>query len=450
MLSTFPTTVAILLLLGPACSRPQVPVQPRTDSDDPVDSAPPDSDPVDSDPPDPDTEQLPTNDAEPWDTPPLCQVALSCAQTIPDEPKTPCELRVETDAGVVLYDGWAGLEERGRSSNSFPKHQYAVELWHDPQGAEVQSDFYGMGAESDWILNGNYADRALFRNKLGYDLFNAFDNEGEWAAESVLCGLELNGEWLGIFTLGERAKRDDERIAISDATDGSSWIVKNDDSDGFMASTAFYSHWQLVWPRIEDASPQARAAVTASIQAFQAAVAGPDPESIWTLVDMDSAVDFVITHELSRNNDAYFLSVHMWKDTDGLIHFTPWDLDLGFGGYPIHSCGWDAWVGYRSPAIIAFAESDSFRSRLSERWVQLRAGPLADDEVLARMDRYTEVMGASLARNFEVWPIAEIDFCWSGDCYLCPTESVEAEQAYVRSWTVDHLRWMDENIDSYR
>ena len=436
-------TITALSLLSTSCSRLGVIDSP------PQDSPPGDSPPGDSQPWEPDTEALPSNDAEPWDTPPLCSAVIACAQTIPDEPKVPCELQVATATGTVLYEGWAGFEERGRSSNSFPKHQYSFELWQDPDGAELQANFYGMGWESDWILNGNYADRALFRNKLGYDLYNAFGGDDAWAAESVLCQVELDGEWLGVFTLSERAKRDDERIDISDAVDGSSWIIKNDDSDGFMASTGFYAYWQLVWPG-DDAGPAAVAAVSADIQAFQAAIATPDPDAIWALVDLDSAVDFVIAHELSRNNDAYFLSVHMWKDSDGLIHFTPWDLDLAFGGYPISSCNWDGWVNYRSPAITAFAESPVFRARMEQRWAELRQGPLADHEVLARMDRYTEVMGEALYRNFEVWPITEIEFCWSGDCYLCPVESVDSEQAWVREWTIEHMAWMDENIVDYQ
>ncbi len=408
--------------------------------------------PSDSDHPDPDTEQLPDNDHEPWDTPALCAVHIHCEQTIPDEPKVPCQLRVASADEAVLYEGWAGIEIRGRSSSGFPKHQYAVELWEGPEGGERPTDLYGMGREADWILNGNYADRALFRNKLGYDLFRAFDNPGEWAAESVLCELELNGAWQGVFTLGERPERDDDRIDVANARDGSSWVLKNDDSDGFMAASGFYAYWQLVHPPEAETSPEALAAIRADVGAFQAAVANADvdPEALWAVVDLDSAVDFVILHELSRNNDAYYLSVHMWKDAEGPIHFSPWDLDLAFGGYPIHSCGWDAWVSYRSSAIQAFARSTSFTDRLASRWRELRGGPLADDEVLARMDRYTAVMGASLERNFEVWPIDEIDFCWSGDCYLCPIESAQAEQAHIRDWTLAHMAWMDEHIEAYR
>ncbi len=408
----------------------------------------------DSDDPDPQddtaTEQIPDNEVETWSTPAMCHVSMDCSQDIPDSSKVPCELRVESDAGQLLYGGWAGVELRGRSSSSFAKHQYAVELWSDASGAEtINADFYEMGGESDWILGGNYADRALFRNKLSYDLFQSFGGTERYAAENVFCDLVLNGSWLGVYTWGERAKRDDDRVTISDRDDGESFMVKNDDSGGFMSSTDFYGVWQLVWPPENEASAAAIANIQAQLTAFQAAVSTGDEDAIWALADLDSAVDFVILHEMSRNNDAYFLSVHAWKDEGGLIHFMPWDLDLAWGGYPNTSCDWDAWVSYRSPAIGAFASSPRFKERLSERWRELRAAQLATDQIVARMDRYVEVMGDSLEVNFEVWTFDEIDFCFSNQCWLCPVESWQAEQEGIRQWTTDHLAWMDENIEGY-
>ncbi|MFH1468768.1 MAG: CotH kinase family protein [Pseudomonadota bacterium] len=395
-------------------------------------------------------EHIPGSDAELWDTPPLCHVTLDCAQDIPDATKVPCQLGVQSGAGATLYAGWAGAEIRGRSSSSFPKHQYNLELWADEAGAEaVAADFWGMGGDPDWVLNGNYADRALFRNKLGYDLYRDFGGDG-WAAESVLCDLTLNGTWLGIYTLGERAKRDDDRIDISDRTDGASFIVKNDDGGlGFADASYFHGQWLMVWPHQAEAGAEATAAVSARLAELHAALAGTDPEAIWSVVDLDSAVDWVILEELSRNNDAYFLSVYLWQDAGGLIHFAPWDLDLAFGGYPITACGWDGWVRYRAAAVYAFASSPTFMARLEARWAELRQGVLADEQVLARMDRYREVMGDELARNFEVWPFEDIEFCWGGDCWLCPSESWEAEQDLVREWTIEHLSWMDSNIAAY-
>ncbi len=396
------------------------------------------------------THQLPDNEAETWSTPAMCHVIMDCEQDIPDDSKVPCELRVQSDAGQVLYEGWAGAELRGRSSTYFDKHQYSVELWSDASGKETVSvNFYGMGAESDWILNGNYVDRALFRNKLGYDLFQSFGGPERYAAESVLCDLVLDGSWLGIYTWGERAKRDDDRVAISDREDGESFMVKNDDADGFMKSTGFTGNWQLVWPQADEASSEAQAAVQAELEEFQAAVASGDEDAIWAVADLDSAVDFVILHETCRNADAYFLSVHLWKDEKGLIHFLPWDLDLAWGAYPNFSCDWDEWVSIRTPAIEAFVDSPRFKERLAERWRELRQDQLSTDQVIARMDRYVEVMGGSLEENFEVWPFEDIEFCYSDECWLCDVKSWQAEQERIRQWTTDHLEWADEHIDDY-
>ena len=61
----------------------------------------------------------------------LCAMELSCSQDIPDEPEVPCWFTVTSGYGELEYEGWAGVETRGRSSANAPKHQYGVELWQD-------------------------------------------------------------------------------------------------------------------------------------------------------------------------------------------------------------------------------------------------------------------------------------------------------------------------------
>ena len=71
-----------------------------------------------------------------WDTPTgplgdpslLCQVALTCPDGMEDEPKQPCDLAITDGTGERLYDAMAMVEIRGRSSASFPKPPYAIEL----------------------------------------------------------------------------------------------------------------------------------------------------------------------------------------------------------------------------------------------------------------------------------------------------------------------------------
>ncbi len=554
--------------------------------------------------------------------PPLCHVELECARTVVDDPKVPCELLVTEADGTVLYDGWAGVEIRGRSSSGFPKPHYSVELWEggrelipagenwryrdsggpsppdwtsttyddsgwssgwaplgyggyeattisyggdpshrhittwfrrrfdvtdaslagpltiqlrrddgavvylngsevmrsnmpggavaadtvahaditgtyetkyvsttfDPDalvtgsnvvavelhqrsassddllfdlwlgdvGEEVSFDFFGMGGDADWILNGNYADRALFRNQLSYDLFRSWGGPENYATETVLCELTRDGEWLGVFTLGERVKRDDDRVDIAEDPDdlGRSFIVKSDDGGGCIAAaSSTYGEWCLVYPRPEHVSDLALTGIRSHLQSFENAALSADPgnphDGLFTWVDLDSAVDWVLIQELSKNNDAYFLSIYLWKDVDGPMVLLPWDHDLAWGGYPVNNCGSADWVAYRAPLIAAMASVPEFRERLAERWWELRGGPLAEEALLARIDSYREVIGDAAYDNFEVWPMDDIEFSWDGTNWLCPVSSYDAEMSRFETWISGRVDWMDAHIADY-
>ena len=121
---------------------------------------------------------------------------LLCGQPIPDEPKIPCSIVIEDGHGELQYEGPVGVEKRGRSSQAFPKPQYGVELWVGP-AEDASANLLGMGRDSDWILNGAWIDRALFRNKLAYDLFQSFGGPERFAPESAFCELTLDDEWRG-------------------------------------------------------------------------------------------------------------------------------------------------------------------------------------------------------------------------------------------------------------
>ncbi len=362
------------------------------------------------------------------------------------------------DAGLLVEgENILSVEVHQANSNS---SDLTFDLWLGEEEQTISTNFYDMGGESDWVLNGAYVDRALFRNKLTYDLFQAFSGEDlapeeRYAAEQVFCDLELNGDWRGIYLLGERVKRDDDRVDIQEDPDdlGGSFLVKNnDDGAGFMEATGLYGEWNLVYPREEVVSAQALAGIEATLQSWGDAVTSSDPTDpetgIWTTMDMDSAVDFVLLQEFAKNNDAYFLSIHLWKDLDGKLHYVPWDLDLSFG-YPYYDCGWEGWVGTRVSMNSAMASDPDFILRLRERWDELREGPLAEDAVLARIDTYQEVMGDTVDENFEVWPIEEITFEWGDTSWLCPVESYEAEVEGIREFIQGRLHWMDENLESW-
>lgn len=382
----------------------------------------------------------------------LCHITLDCDAEIPDEGRIPCALTVIDSDGDVYWDQYAGVETRGRSSGSAPKHQYSIELW-DEDGDEGDANLLGMGDESDWVLNGNYYDRALIRNPLAYDLFNAAGAVGSakhassprYAAEHRYCDLVLDGSWVGIYSLMEKIKRDDDRIDIDgDDGTGSSFVVKLHDSDYLLANRLGYGGWKVVYPSDPDAGQ--RDGIRAWLEGWQAAALAT-PASLSDWVDLDSAVDVILLEELLKNTDAYYLSLHAFKDRDGVLHLVPWDLDLSLG-QPNYNDNENprSWVYYRPAVADAFGDVPGFDERLATRWAELRAGPWATDQILARIDGYQETMGEdAIAHNFEVWPIGSIAF---GD-YLYPVSSYAEEDARVRAWIEVRAAWMDDHVDTW-
>ena len=58
-------------------------------------------------------------------------------------------------------------------------------------------------------LYGPYSDKTFFRNKLAYDLARKI---GEYASRGFFAELEINENYLGLYILMEKIKRDEVSI----------------------------------------------------------------------------------------------------------------------------------------------------------------------------------------------------------------------------------------------
>lgn len=382
----------------------------------------------------------------------LCQVALDCVETVSAD-QTSCTLSVSSEDGRVWYDGPAVAWLRGRSTFYVAKHQYAIEL-HDEDGESVEVDLLGMGKESDWVLNGNYYDRLLVRNRLGFELFQSFGGDERYAPESAFCELTLDGAYVGAYSLVERIKRDGSRIDIErDDGEGGSFVLKQNDEGCLYDNTTTYGCWKLIYPNEDDISDGSAEGVKSYLAAWEAAVSSDAPyddeTGVFAYADMDSFVDIVILEEFFKNEDAWYTSLHIWKDQGGTIHLTPWDLDMTFGQFPYYPYGDydnpEVWINYRPQLITVMAADPAFKARLAARWAELRADQMRLDAIYARIDHLQGILGDAIARNFEVWPIETINY----GGYFYEVGSYEDEDAYVRAWIEARLAWMDENIADY-
>ncbi len=384
--------------------------------------------------------------AEPDPLDELCQLALDCETAVSAE-KTPCTLSVQRQDGTLEDSGPAEAWWRGRSSFWVAKHSYGIEL-HDESGEPRSANLLGMGGESDWVIDGLYYDRLLVRDKLGYDLFQSFGGTERYAPQSALCELTLDGAYVGVVSLVERIKRDDDRLPLSEANDGAAFVMKQLDEDCFRWNETTYGCFKLLSPDDDDVDAAATAAIWEHLEAWEDAVQSANPldeqSGVPAYMDLDSAIDLILLEELFKNEDCFYTSLHLWKDAGGTVHWVPWDLDMTFGQFPdYYDYGNpEAWIQYRPRMWSVLSDSPAFRARLAARWAELRDGPLQADALHDRIDHLQDILGGAIDRNFAVWPIDTIDY--SGLFY--PVSSYADEDEQVRAWLEIRLAFMDAHI----
>lgn len=384
-----------------------------------------------------------------------CQVELQCGDEIDEDVKRPCGVRITDARGNAVYSESAGVELRGRSSIQYPKKNYSVEL-RTATGDENPTNLFGMGQESDWILDGSWVDRSFLRNDLVFHLFRA---TGDYAPESIYCTLQLNGDERGIYRLVERIKRDDDRLALAeDDGSGKSFLIKQDSSGTLALEIGrLESDWQLVYPNDSTATTAQIAGIQTWLGELEVALQGAEagaPGALFSLLDVDATVDWILVEEFSKNVDAYNLSLHLARDAGGRARFLPWDLDLSFGQPTVN--GGDnrepeGWVRNRTALIRAITNSPELRQKLGPRWRELRAGPFSDAAIAGTLDALAAALTpAALERNFQIWPIEDVDFSDIYEPYtLYPVSSHAEEVGLLRAWIRARLAFMDRKIDTY-
>jgi len=120
------------------------------------------------------------------------------------------------------------VKGRGNSTWTNPKKPYALKL---KQGQKV----LGMPEHKRWVLLANYKDGSFMRNEVAFYLSEVF--EFDWTVHGEFVDLVLNGEYRGLYWLGEAIKVDANRVDIND---GNPAMTDDEDKDYLIEMDAFY------------------------------------------------------------------------------------------------------------------------------------------------------------------------------------------------------------------
>lgn len=342
------------------------------------------------------------------------------------------------------------IEVRGQSSSHFPKRSYDIEL-QDADFNDTSISLLGMPRESDWILQGPFADKSQIRNALMYELGL---KTGHWTPRIKFCEVIINGEYLGLYNLIEKIKRDSNRIDLARLQ--TTEVTGNDLTGGYILKyDKPGSTLQIVYPKEHNLQTVQEDYIRDFVTEYNGIIysnKGLDPELGYkNYIDENSLIDYMIIAEFGKNCDSYLNSSFLYKDRadrdNRLIYGPLWDFDLCFGnaiwqdGYKI-----DTWQ-FLFPAnnrfhIRRLLEDPNFADKFETRWNELRSGILHADYITHKIDSLTTLLGPAIERNYRVWPIEDKGIFYPA--YIVPT--YEDEITYVKNWIDDRIAWIDANI----
>ncbi len=406
-------------------------------------------------------------------------------QPIPDDPKIMAAMKI-IDNGPGLrnyltdtpvYDGYAGIELRGSSSQDFPKKSFGLETW-DASGEDLKVSLLGMPEESDWILNANYTDKTMMRNPLAYQLFQDMNH---YATRYKHVEVLLNGSYHGVYVFSEKIKRDGDRVDIAKLTTTMNsgdpltggYIVKIDKStgsggDGWVSDYPPPAHpsgqtifFQYEYPKAANITPQQKEYISGYVDAFEGALAGPffnDPNLGWRKYAVENTfIDYFIVNEISKNVDGYRLSTFMHKERESLggkLRMGPvWDYDIAFRN--ANYCSGDEVTGwaYQFPCNYDYwqvpfwwqrlMQDTVFKNNLKCRWEELRTTTLSNAYLNNYVDSVALVLDESQQRNFVKWPILGV-YVWPNPQPIPTTYAGEIQA--LKSYLQTRLNWLDQNM----
>ena len=370
------------------------------------------------------------------------------------------------------YNGKIAIEIRGSTSQQYPKKSYGFET-QDLLGANFNVPLMGLPIENDWILYGPYPDKTLIRDVLTYDLSQKM---GHYASNWRHCELMIDNEYLGVYILIERIKRDNNRVDVAkldfDDLAGDSltggYIVKIDKMTGEVGYSWPSNYntevlFQFHDPEFDQLDPIQSSYMETFIGDFEDAIWGPqfaDPIVGYpNYIETTSFYVFFILQELGRTVDGYRSSSFMHKDkTSGawngkLVAGPMWDFNLSYGNADYCEANLTTGWQYNFDDICDFTtaipfwwekllQSSTYRNGLKCRWDELRQGAFHTDSVNYFIDSMANYLQDARIRNFQKWPIIGVYVNWNGFVGMTYQEDINFLKTYIEQRSV----WIDNNL----
>ena len=330
---------------------------------------------------------------------------------------------------------------------------------------------FGLPEDKTWVLLANFQDRTLVRNQIAYDVGAGLDGL-RWTPRGTFVELYLNGDYRGAYQLSESIKIDKNRINIDKYKGIVVEVDKHYEDDGV---PGFFGDHKIPYAfkdpderkkgkeHEEGITDDKIAGMKSRILAFEKVLYGSnfkDPDEGWTkYLDIDSAVDFYLAKEFTKENDSdfyrsTFFYIPDYTSSSKFVMGPIWDFDRSAGAKPdavetrttiASPKGW--WLRgkgsqhhstTRTHWYVQLFQDPVFVKALKKRWAEKRGffKDIADHGV----EREAAKVGVAAKNDRALF--GAID---SGRLAArAPTYA--GEIAYLKDWYQKRFAWMDSKL----
>ncbi|MBR4038569.1 MAG: CotH kinase family protein [Clostridia bacterium] len=366
----------------------------------------------------------------------LMQVQIQ-TQEIFSEMDIPVEA-VISDHGQTL-SSHARAHYRGGVTLHGPKKAYRLEFTRNPDGTgKTIAQVPRFGQIENLILIPMLLDDTMMRDRLAWDLYGMTHPEADRYGARTLAYAELfvNGEYEGLYLLMEPYTHETELSKRGGGSAGTSCVYRTGsveaekDRAGRLGAYIEARGYELHY---EPAGVTQFAAIDDFIALCKEEDDAVFAQRLPEIVDIDSMIDYFLHLQGYAMIDNVFNNLFVIADYENGAHrirFAPWDMDMSLGtpGHP-----YDMWVYFPPMDRALDLDVQGIRSRVLERWTQLRQSSLTVENVEMLIEQYMYELNDSgaAARNAQRWE--------KEDYYL--------DGAGIVSFMADRLSLMDQTLE---
>lgn len=316
-----------------------------------------------------------------------------------------------------------------------------------------QKLFGSTYAHRDWILLANLFDHSLMRNHAAFHL--AASMNMSFAPSSTFVHLYVNGEYMGVYQVTDErsvspGRVDIERHEIPELSGFFLEINSTADEDGILNETFVEVNRKLYdirFPAGQALTPEHAAYVAGYIKEINRLIRERDFDTLSTLIDIPSFVDFYIIQEFLKDADGYERSIFMYISGVGenrrLRKGPVWDFD----GAAASDVLTELDMFYIAPEglyIAIFQEwyrflilIPEFYELTADRWREVSRYILPN--TLENMYEISRIYRADFIRNFDRHPIPRRGTA---------QEAFDTGQEDFINWLMARAAWLDDFFSS--